>query len=129
MTEHQPMHVEIHEDNTRGVIVMHDSKPYFTEQMVPDIKDVSDYQLVTSMIMQITNTGIPCWFVTRITLNETTTILNLYETKEDRDQAQLPLYQFIFTNIDPKAIDRGLYALDLIQRGQPLVPPGGDTNG
>ena len=127
MSHQEPIHVEIHEDNTRGVIVMHDAKPYFTEQMVPDIKDVSDYQLVTSMIMQITNTGIPCWFATRITLNEKTTILNLYETEEDRDR--LPLYQFIFTNIDPKAIDRGLYALDLIQRGQPLVPPGGESNG
>ena len=122
----QPIHIEIHDDNTRGVLVMHDRKPYSTEQMVPEIKDVSDYELVTSMVMQIMNTGIPCWFGTRITLNENVTILSLYESEKERDQP--PLYQFIFTNIDSKAIDRGLYALDLMQRGQPLVPPGGDTN-
>ena len=122
----QPIHTEIHEDNTRGVIVMHDARPYFTEQMVPEIKDKDDYELVTSMVMQVMNTGIPCWFVERITLNETVTILNLYETKEDR--TQLPLFQFIFNNIKPEAIDRGLYALNLLQQGQPLVPPGGDTS-
>lgn len=126
MTNQQPIHTEIHEDNTRGVIVMHDARPYFTEQMVPEIKNKDDYELVTSMVMQVMNTGIPCWFVERITLNETVTILNLYETKEDR--AQLPLFQFIFNNIKPEAIDRGLYALNLLQQGQPLVPPGGDAN-
>lgn len=126
MTNQQPIHTEIHEDNTRGVIVMHDARPYFTEQMVPEIKDKDDYELVTSMVMQVMNTGIPCWFVERITLNETVTILNLYETKEDR--TQLPLFQFIFNNIKPEAIDRGLYALNLLQQGQPLVPPGGDIN-
>lgn len=126
MTNQQPIHTEIHEDSTRGVIVMHDSRPYFTEQMVPEIKDKDDYELVTSMVMQVMNTGIPCWFVERITLNETVTILNLYETKEDR--TQLPLFQFIFNNIKPEAIDRGLYALNLLQQGQPLVPPGGDAS-
>lgn len=126
MTNQQPIHTEIHEDNTRGVIVMHDARPYFTEQMVPEIKDKDDYELVTSMVMQVMNTGIPCWFVERITLNETVTILNLYETKEDR--TQLPLFQFIFNNIKPEAIDRGLYALNLLQQGQPLVPPGGDAS-
>lgn len=126
MTNQQPIHTEIHEDNTRGVIVMHDARPYFTEQMVPEIKDKDDYELVTSMVMQVMNTGISCWFVERITLNETVTILNLYETKEDR--TQLPLFQFIFNNIKPEAIDRGLYALNLLQQGQPLVPPGGDTS-
>lgn len=126
MTNQQPIHTEIHEDNTRGVIVMHDARPYFTEQMVPEIKNKDDYELVTSMVMQVMNTGIPCWFVERITLNETVTILNLYETKEDR--AQLPLFQFIFNNIKPEAIDRGLYALNLLQQGQPLVPPGGDAS-
>ena len=126
MTNQQPIHTEIHEDNTRGVIVMHDARPYFTEQMVPEIKDKDDYELVTSMVMQVMNTGIPCWFVERITLNETATILNLYETKEDR--TQLPLFQFIFNNIKPEAIDRGLYALNLLQQGQPLVPPGGDPS-
>ena len=126
MTNQQPIHPEIHEDNTRGVIVMHDARPYFTEQMVPEIKDKDDYELVTSMVMQVMNTGIPCWFVERITLNETATILNLYETKEDR--TQLPLFQFIFNNIKPEAIDRGLYALNLLQQGQPLVPPGGDPS-
>lgn len=126
MTNQQPIHTEIHEDNTRGVIVMHDARPYFTEQMVPEIKDKDDYELVTSMVMQVMNTGIPCWFVERITLNETVTILNLYETKEDR--TQLPLFQFIFNNIKPEAIDRGLYALNLLQQGQPLVPPGGDPS-
>ena len=122
----QPIHTEIHEDNTRGIIVMHDARPYFTEQMVPEIKNKDDYELVTSMVMQVMNTGIPCWFVERITLNETVTILNLYETKEDR--TQLPLFQFIFNNIKPEAIDRGLYALNLLQQGQPLVPPGGDAS-
>lgn len=122
----QPIHTEIHEDITRGVIVMHDARPYFTEQMVPEIKDKDDYELVTSMVMQVMNTGIPCWFVERITLNDTVTILNLYETEEDR--TQLPLFQFIFNNIKPEAIDRGLYALNLLQQGQPLVPPGGDTS-
>ena len=39
----KPIHIEIHEDDTRGVIVMHDSKPYFTEQVVPEIKNKSDY--------------------------------------------------------------------------------------
>lgn len=126
MTNQQPIHTEIHEDSTRDVIVMHDARPYFTEQMVPEIKDKDDYELVTSMVMQVMNTGIPCWFVERITLNETVTILNLYETKEDR--TQLPLFQFIFNNIKPEAIDRGLYALNLLQQGQPLVPPGGDAN-
>ena len=122
----QPIHTEIHKDSTRGVIVMHDARPYFTEQMVPEIKDKDDYELVTSMVMQVMNTGIPCWFVERITLNETVTILNLYETKEDR--TQLPLFQFIFNNIKTEAIDRGLYALNLLQQGQPLVPPGGDAS-
>ena len=122
----KPIHIEIHEDDTRGVIVMHDSKPYFTEQVVPEIKNKSDYELVTSMIMQIMNSDIPCWFGTRVTLNNTVTILNLYESEEDRDQ--LPLFQFIFNNISVDAIDRGLYALNLLQQGKPLVPPGGDTN-
>lgn len=122
----KPIHIEIHEDDTRGVIVMHDSKPYFTEQVVPEIKNKSDYELVTSMIMQLMNSGIPCWFGTRVTLNNTVTILNLYESEEDRDQ--LPLFQFIFNNISVDAIDRGLYALNLLQQGKPLVPPGGDTD-
>lgn len=126
MTNQQPIHTEIYEDSTRGVIVMHDARPYFTEQMVPEIKDKDDYELVTSMVMQVMNTGIPCWFVERITLNDTVTILNLYETEEDR--TQLPLFQFIFNNIKPEAIDRGLYALNLLQQGQPLVSPGGDAN-
>ena len=123
----KPIHIEIHEDNTRGVIVMHDSKPYFTEQVVSEIKNKSDYELVTSMIMQLMNSGIPCWFGTRVTLNKTVTILNLYESEEDRDQ--LPLFQFIFNNISVDAIDRGLYALNLLQQGKSLVPPGGDTDG
>lgn len=122
----QPIHIEIHEDDTRGVLVMHDLRPYFTEQVVPEIKDKSDYELVTSMIMQLMNSGIPCWFGTRITLNKTVTILNLYESEEDRDQP--PLFQFIFNNISVDAIDRGLYALNLLQQGKPLVPPGGDAN-
>lgn len=122
----KPIHIEIHEDDTRGVLVMHDTRPYFTEQVVPEIKNKSDYELVTSMIMQIMNSGIPCWFGTRVTLSNTVTILNLYESEEDRDQ--LPLFQFIFNNISVDAIDRGLYALNLLQQGKPLVPPGGDTN-
>lgn len=122
----KPIHIEIHEDDTRGVLVMHDSRPYFTEQVVPEIKDKSDYELVTSMIMQLINSGIPCWFGTQITLNKTVTILNLYESEEDRNQP--PLFQFIFNNISVDAIDRGLYALNLLQQGKPLVPPGGDTN-
>lgn len=122
----KPIHIEIHEDDTRGVLVMHDSRPYFTEQVIPEIKDKSDYELVTSMIMQLMNSGIPCWFGTRITLNKTVTILNLYESEEDRDQP--PLFQFIFNNISVDAIDRGLYALNLLQQGKPLVPPGGDAN-
>ena len=122
----KPIHIEIHEDDTRGVLVMHDSRPYFTEQVVPEIKDKSDYELVTSMIMQLMNSRIPCWFGTRITLNKTVTILNLYESEEDRDQP--PLFQFIFNNISVDAIDRGLYALNLLQQGKPLVPPGGDAN-
>lgn len=122
----QPIHTEIHEDSTRGVILTHDQQPYCTEQMIPEIKDKDDYELVTSMVMQIINTGIPCWFIERITLNEIVTIINLYETKEDRDQP--PLFQFIFNKIKPEAIDRGLYALNLLQQGKPLVPHGSDAN-
>ena len=122
----QPIHTEIHEDSTRGVILTHEMRPYYTEQMLPEIKEANDYELVTSMVMQVMNTGTPCWFIERITLNETVTILNLYETKEDR--TQFPLFQFIFNHIKPEAIDRGLYTLNLLQQGQPLVPPGGDVN-
>ena len=118
MTDKQiQLQIMEHVDNTRGIILTHETRPFYTEKTTKEIKRKTDEELLSFVVQYITQ-SMKTTYAEKIVLNNSVIIFNVYPDRKSSEDC-MPVYQFIFNQIPEAKIDRMLATLAIMQNGTP----------
>lgn len=117
MTKQKEIQLQVmeHVDNTRGVILTHETRPFYTEKTNKAIKKKSDADLCAFVVQYITQ-SMKTTYAEKIVLNNSVIIINVYPDRKSAEDS-MPVFQFIFNQIPEAIIDRMLATLAIMQNG------------
>lgn len=119
MTKNKEIQLQVmeHVDNKRGVILTHETRPFYTEKTNKTIKKKTDAELCAFVIQYITQI-MKTTYVEKIVLNNSVIIINVYPDRKASEDS-MPTLQFIFNQIPEATINRMLETLAIMQNGTP----------
>lgn len=118
MTEKQiQLQIMEHVDNKRGIILTHETRPFYTEKTNKEIKRKTDEDLLASVVQYITQI-MKTTYAEKIVINNSVIIFNVYPDRKASEES-MPTLQFIFNHIPEAKIDRMLATLAIMQNGTP----------
>lgn len=118
MTEKQiQSQIMEHVDTTRGIILTHETRPFYTEKTTKEIKRKTDEELLSFVVQYITQI-MKTTYAEKIVLNNSVIIFNVYSDRKASEES-MPTLQFIFNQIPEAKIDRMLATLAIMQNGTP----------
>lgn len=118
MTEKQiQLQIMEHVDNKRGIILTHETRPFYTEKTNKEIKRKTDEDLLAFVVQYITQI-MKTTYAEKIVLNNSVIIFNVYPDRKSAEES-MPTLQFIFNHIPEAKIDRMLATLAIMQNGTP----------